>query len=210
MKHLSPKLSSKFAAIALSALLFTACNNAEKNNSNDPKDVAEEHNDAKFNKDKEKQAQFFVDVAEITMQEIKLSELAEKQAQAEDIKELGKILKEDHSKSLKEIEEMAAKKMITLPVDLSKDGKDTYDKLTKKQGADFDHAYADEMVDLHTDQISKFEKMSTDAEDYEIRTWTEKKLKELRTHLDRSMTCRDKYKEDKKSTAPLSKIKTKN
>ncbi|MCE3279030.1 MAG: hypothetical protein K0S44_1221 [Bacteroidetes bacterium] len=207
MKTTFTKTTIKITGLALSLLSIVACDNTKNRNSNDSKDVAEEHNDAKFNKDKEKEADFFVEITDMTIQEIKLSELAEKQAQADDIKELGKILREDHSKSLKEIEEMARKKMITLPVDISKDGKDNYEDISKKQGQEFDHAYADEMVDLHTLQISKFEKMATDAEDYELRKWTETKLKELRTHLDRSMTCRDKYKEDKKDKTPLSKIK---
>src|ERR1044071_2120459 len=43
----------------------------------DPKDVAEEHNDAKFRKESEKEAQLMVDAADINLAEIELGKLAE-------------------------------------------------------------------------------------------------------------------------------------
>jgi putative membrane protein len=177
------------------ALTFIACDT--KKDPEDSKDIAEEHNDAKFDKAKEKDAQFLVDAADIAMQEIKLSELAQSQAEADDIKELGKFIKEDYTKSLKEIEGIANKKMVTLPTSISAEGEDNAKKLSDKQGKPFDQEYSSEMVDLHEKAIDKFEKASTDSEDYEIKSWATKKLTELRTNLDRSMVCRDKYKDKK-------------
>jgi hypothetical protein len=48
---------------------------------------------------------------------------------------------------------------------------------------------------MHEEAIKKYEKISNDGEDYELKTWTTKKLEELRRNLDRSMICRDKYKD---------------
>ena len=68
---------------------LSSCGN---NNSKDTKDVAEDHNDAKFDKnDNEKDAQFLVNAAEINMEEISLGQLAQQKGSTNHVKELGKI-----------------------------------------------------------------------------------------------------------------------
>jgi putative membrane protein len=195
MKKQAKTIFLQATGIILSAALLTACNETEKNTNEDPKDVAEEHNDAKFSKIKEKEAQFLVDAADISMQQVKLAELAQTQASAEDVKELAKFLKEDHSKCLKELEDVAKKKQVTLPLELSKDGQNAMDRLSDKANTNFDKDYTSRMVDMHEEAIKKYEKVSNDGEDYELKTWATKKLEELRRNLDRSMICRDKYKD---------------
>jgi putative membrane protein len=177
-------------AIAINVL---SCKDSNKKDSDDPKDVAEEHNDAKFPKAKEKDAQFLVDAAEIDLMEIRLSELAETKASADSVKALGKTLLKDHEKSLKEIQEMASKKLITIPTEITSKGKDAYDKLTDKKDIDFDEDYCNEMIDDHKHAIKIFEKASTDCEDFEIKSWANKQLPLLRIHLDKAMNCRDKF-----------------
>ncbi|MCW3103774.1 MAG: hypothetical protein JWO09_2214 [Bacteroidetes bacterium] len=191
MKTMFQKTFLKLSGIAVVTLLLASCDNA--NNSSDPKDVAEEHNDAKFDKAKEKDAQFLVDIADIFMKEVKLSELAATQAEAYDIKELGQMLKEDNAKWLKETEALAGKKMVTLPTDISQGGNNSYRKIADTHGKDFDRDYPAMMVDFHKEAIEKCEKAAAEAQDYEIKTWAGKRLVELRTNLDRSMVCRDKY-----------------
>lgn len=195
MKKNFKKIITNSAVVTLIAVSFTACDNKNTNaDSNDPKAVAEEHNDAKFDKTKEKDAQFLVDAAEINMKEMRLCALADSQAMAGDIKELAKMLMDDHSKCLKEIQALAEKKMVTLPAEDTKGVIDAENKINDKGGAKFDQQYTSMMVDIHKDAISKFEKAAEDCEDYEIKTFANKKLPELRTDLDRSMVCRDKYK----------------
>jgi putative membrane protein len=167
-----------------------ACNEAKKE-SDDPKDIAEEHNDAKFNKAKEKDAQFLVDAAEMSLTEIKLAELAEKDGTNNNVKELGKMMKEEHQKSLQKLKELAEKKMITIPTEVTENGQDSYNKLLDKKNNDFDNAYCEKNIDMHKDAIDKFEKCSNECEDHEIKTWAKDQLTTLRTHLDKSMDCRD-------------------
>lgn len=193
-KNISNFLFRSAGVIIISAFLGS-CDN-KKNNSDDPKDVAEEHNDAKFDKAEEKDAQFLVDAADISMKVIKLSDMAPTQAEAADIKELAAMLKDDESKSLKEIEAMASKKTVTLPTEPGTEWQTDYNQIVDKQGKGFDQKYSSMLVDLHKDAIDKFEKASTDCQDYEIKSWAGKKLKELRADLDKSMVCHDKY-EDK-------------
>ncbi|MDF2438367.1 MAG: outer membrane protein [Bacteroidota bacterium] len=197
MKNNINKILFISAGIFFSGLVFTSCNEAGKdtNTSDDPKDVAEEHNDAKFDKVKEKEAQFLVDAAEINMKEIHLSAMADTQAHAADVKELAKFLKEDHEKCLKEIQALATKKMVTLPDAATKNIETSTEKIIDKRDTKFDQEYTAMMVDIHEDAIDKFQKAAEDSEDYEIKTFANKMLTQLRTNLDRSMVCRDKYKE---------------
>lgn len=164
------------------------------NKTEDTKDVAQEHNDAKFDDKKAKDAEFLVNAAGINMEEIQLGELAQQQAVSQDVKDLGKMMVDEHQKVQAEVQALATSKSITLPTSLTKDGQDAYDKLMKQTGTDFDKKYANMMVDGHKDAISMFEKESNDAEDADIRNFASKTLPQLRAHLDHSMSCADKYK----------------
>jgi putative membrane protein len=195
--------------VGLAVVVFQGCkDNAERENNEmnhndynkgDVKEVAEEHNDAKFSKDDEKAAQFLVDAADLNMTEIKLGRLAQERGSSKSVKDLGKMMEGDHNKTLEELKTLASSKNITIPEALSEKGNKEYDKLDGKAGRDFDKEYADMMVDGHKDAIKKFEKIAEDSEDTEIKNWANQTLPALRKHLDHSITTRDKLKDkDKK------------
>jgi putative membrane protein len=52
----------------------------------------------------------------------------------------------DHSKAGDELKSIAIQSKITLPADVSKSDAETYAKLSKLSGAEFDRAYANEML----------------------------------------------------------------
>lgn len=177
-------------------LFMESCNNnnttADQNKPEDTKKVAEEQNDAKFEGDKSKDAEFLVKAAGINLEEIKLGGLAQEKGMSKEIKDLGKMMAEQHQKSMDDLQALAAKKSITLPVSITDDGQKTYDKLSEKSGKDFDKAFADKMVDGHKDAISMFEKASNNAEDPEIKTWASVTLVTLHRHLDHATECQKK------------------
>jgi putative membrane protein len=171
--------------------------NAADTRTEDPKDVAEDHNDAKFNKDAEKEAQFMVDAAELSLKEIKLGNLAQSKGTNKQIKDLGKMMVSDHTKSLDELKKLAKEKKVTLPESLTEKGIEDHDKLSEKSGRDFDKKYSEMMVDGHEDAIKKFEKCGEDCTDSQLKNWVTQTLPTLRNHLDHAMSCRDAYKNDK-------------
>jgi putative membrane protein len=198
---------NKMTFLAGLLIICFACNNEQKN-SDDPKDIAEEHNDAKFDRDKEKDAQFMVDAADMSLRQIKNGKLAKDQAMAEDIRDLGKTMAADHEKILADLQKLASTKMITLPTEVADDGTQSYDKLSSKGGNDFDKAYCDQLVDDHKDAVEKYTKASTDAEDYEIKSWAGKQLPVLQAQLDKSMSCQEKYKDGASTGKPAPVTKT--
>lgn len=172
-------------------LLFASCSNNQK--PEDTKDVAEEHNEAKFdNNEQEKDAQFLVNAAEINLEEIQLGQLAQQIGRTTYVKELGKMMEKSHTKALSDLTALAKSKMITIPTSPTDDAQDAYKTLNEKSGNDFDKAYVDRMVSGHKDAIAAFEKASTDCNDTDIKNWAMAALPDLRTHLDHSIDCQKK------------------
>jgi len=166
---------------------ITSCGN---NNSKDTKEVAEDHNDAKFDKnDNEKDAQFLVNAAEINMEEISLGQLAQQKGSTNHVKELGKMMEESHTKSMAELTALAQTKSMSLPTTQTENGKEAYKNLNKKSGNDFGKEYSSMMVKGHEKAIELFEKAATDCTDPDIKAWATATLPILRTHLDRAMVC---------------------
>lgn len=187
MKNFKTVFNLANLIIAFIIIGTTSCGN---NNSKDTKDVAEDHNDAKFDKNSnEKDAQFLVNAAEISMEEISLGQLAQQKGSTNHVKELGKMMEESHTKSLAELAALAQTKNISLPTSETEDVKDAYKKLNGKSGNDFGKEYSSMMVKGHEKAIELFEKASTDCSDPDIRAWAVATLPTLRTHLDQAMVC---------------------
>lgn len=186
MKNYKSKLMQAVFILAVVSGI-SSCNS---NKTEDTKEVAEDHNDAKFDDNKnEKDAQFLVNAAEINREEISLGQLAQQSGKSAKVKELGKMMEDAHTKSLSALTALAKSKNITLPEAQTDDGQDAYKKLTEKTGNEFDKEYADMMVKGHKDAISLFENASNDATDPDIKSWASTSLPDLRTHLDHALDC---------------------
>lgn len=168
-----------------------SCDNSK--NENDPKIISEEHNAAKFSRQKEKDADFIADLAEINLMEIELAKLAQNKGNTKEVKEMGKKLEEVHSKNFAELKQLAESKSITIPDSLSKEGSNDQERLRNKSGDDFDRSFCKKIVEEHKTAIKKCETASMEAEDIEIKNWANKSLPEFRKHLDQAMTCEEKY-----------------
>jgi putative membrane protein len=174
-------------------LVIASCVNNQK--PKDTKDVAEEHNDAKFNDNRqEKEAQFLVNAAEINLEEIQLGQLAQQNGTTTHVKELGKMMVTAHTKSQNDLTALAKTKMITIPTSPTDNAQEAYKELNEKSGNDFDKAYSDLMVSKHKDAIATFEKASSDENDPDIKNWATTSLPDLRKHLDQSIDCQEKCK----------------
>lgn len=138
---------------------------------------------------KQADAAFLMKAAEINLEEIKLGQLAQQKGTMPHVKELGKMMVDEHTKAMKELTALAKTKMITIPMEPAATAMDAYNNMKAKPGKEFDKAYSDMMVMGHKDAIALFEKNSTDAKDADVKGWALKMLPALRTHLDHSMMC---------------------
>lgn len=179
----------------LSTSLFII-HSCSSNNPEDPKVIAEDQNEERFDDTKsEKDAAFLVTAAGINLEEIKLGELAQKRGSTPDVKALGKMMVDEHTAAQNDLKKLAATKSITIPVVLTDNGKDAFDDLNEEEtGKDFDKAFCNMMVKGHKSAIREFENASSNAEDGDIRNWASSMLPALRTHLEHSETCEAKCK----------------
>jgi putative membrane protein len=186
------KSSMLQATFIIAAIIATSsCTTSKPEGS---KEVAQRINEQTFenNNNSKRDAQFLVDAAAINREEISLGQLAQQKGGSSHVKELGKMMEVEHSKSLADLTALARKKNISLPTSQTENGKAAYEKLNEKSGNDFGKEYSGLMVKRHKDAIALFEKASTDSNDPEIRAWAAATLPALRTHLSQTLMCQEK------------------
>lgn len=179
-------VSASFYTASL-LIALTSCNSPASRE--DATVVATEKNDAKFSGKKEEDADFLVAAAEINLTEIQLGKLAQGNSKMADVQQLGRMMETDHSKALKEVQDLAAKKQVTIPATLSGEQQSSYQELLNKRGDDFDKEYCNMMVKGHQEAIEKFSKEATYSQDADIKAWAASMLPALRMHLDNATTC---------------------
>lgn len=191
--NLKFKMENYKLKVLQTALVFAAVLGASScmnNNAKDTKKVATERNEEKFdNKTKEKDAEFLVDAAEFSLEQINLGQLAQQKSNISHVKELGKMMETEHTKSLADLTALAKTKSMAVPASQTNDGQDAYEKLNKKIGNNFGTTYSDMMVTVHKDAIALFEMAAAECSDPDIRAWASATLPTLRMHLDRALVC---------------------
>lgn len=186
-KNLIPKNLSIWISLLAAICIFSSCTG---NTPTDAKSTAEDQNETKFDsKDTEADAQFLVNAAEMNTELISFSALVVAKAKNEQVKQLGIMIEESHSKALRELKDLAKNKTITLPTLASNDSNEEYKELNNKAANEFDVAYIDKVVQNHKEGIEKFEKAASSATDSDIKMWATNMLPTLRTHLDQALKC---------------------
>lgn len=127
---------------------------------------------------------FLRNAAEGSMAEVKLGQLAEEKAQSSEVKSFAKKMVEDHSKALEELKQIGSQENINLPTDTSHKDAETYDRLAKLSGPEFDKQYAQEMVRDHQKDVSEFKKGETSAQKPSLKQFAQKTLPTLQGHLE--------------------------
>ena len=137
---------------------------------------------------------FLTKAAQGGLMEVELGRLAAQKAQSADVKRFGQRMVDDHSKANTELKTLASAKGMTVPTDLSADGKEAQTKLSKLSGADFDKEYMTLMVDDHQEDVAEFEKESRDADDPDVKAFAAKTLPTLQQHLQMAQSINSKLK----------------
>jgi len=168
----------------LLVIFLNSCKNETKQE--DPKEVAEDTNEAKFDSiaDKKDDSEYLVDIAEVNLAEIEIGKLAQQKSTNPEVKKFGKMLVDEHTKSAGEVSALAKSKNFTLPTSLAEDGQEEYKKLNEKSGLDFDKKFADMMIDGHEKAIEELQKATKDAKDQDIKLWASNNIAPLTAHLE--------------------------
>jgi len=125
---------------------------------------------------------FAMKAAEGGMLEVKLSQLAQQKAQSQQVKDLAKMLEQDHTQANNQLMALAKQKNIDLPSDLKGEAQETYEAFQKLEGSDFDNAYLLCNVKDHLQDIMMFQKEAQKGTDPEIKQWAAQTLPHLQQH----------------------------
>lgn len=126
---------------------------------------------------------FVMEAARGGLAEVELGKLAAEKGSADAVKQFGKRMADDHAKAAAELKDFADKKGMTLPADLDPKHRQLRDRLAKLTGADFDRAYANEMVKDHKKDVADFKREAKGAKDPDLKAWAGKTLPTLEDHL---------------------------
>ncbi len=126
---------------------------------------------------------FIKKTAQGGMTEVQLGKLAEQKATRADVKEFGALIAFDHGKANSELMALATKKSVVFSEKLDATHAGTVDKLSKLEGGQFDRAYIDDMVKDHKMDVAEFQEAAKATHDAELKTFIEKTLPILKTHL---------------------------
>jgi putative membrane protein len=116
--------------------------------------------------------------------EVELGELAQQQAESDEVKQFGQRMVEDHGKANEQLASIAQQKGIELPQDLPEEAQQLQDELQQKSGPEFDQAYMAAMVEDHEKAVALFEQQAGSGEDADLRNFAEETLPVLQEHLD--------------------------
>jgi putative membrane protein len=144
-----------FLAVALALGLTVACNkdNASNNANGSTVGTAGRADNGVSSGDRD----FVRDVASMNTAEIELGRLASQRAASPDVKQFAQMVVTDHTTAGDKLKAFASQHAIDVPAQISDKDRDLQQKLSEKQGLEFDKAYADAMVDQHQSLVDKLE-----------------------------------------------------
>jgi predicted outer membrane protein len=99
--------------------------------------------------------QFASKAAGSGMTEVKLSEIALDRG-TDAIRPIAERMRKDHGEANSQLKSLAEEKGLTLPAEIPADKKQTIDRLSKLNGADFDRAYLETLMQSHHKSLELF------------------------------------------------------
>jgi putative membrane protein len=126
---------------------------------------------------------FIQDAAKANQDEINLGKLAQQKSSNPQVKSYGQTLVNDHTKNLKELENLAAKKGVSVEPNQGATARSEYQLLQGMSSAMFDRSFVSQMEQDHEKAISMFEQALKDTQDPDLRNYINSTLPVLRKHL---------------------------
>jgi putative membrane protein len=143
-----------------------------------------------------KDAAFMRNADIINNAEVQIGQLAIERGQNPDIRRFAEMLVNDHQDNRQKLQQLAQTQDVQLSAGLDQKHRQTLDRLSQLQGAEFDRAFIDEMVKGHQDAISKFEEQVRTGQDPQAKSYAADTLPALRHHLQFAKDIQSRLKGD--------------
>ena len=132
-------------------------------------------------------SQTFVEMAALEgLLEVRLGELASRQAGSQAVNDLARDLVTDHRAANAELERLADTLELPVPRELPADKQSTLDRLAGLSGADFDREYAHTMVVGHRSAIELYRQVDDPTMAPELESFAATRIATLEQHLERA------------------------
>ncbi|MBA3647122.1 MAG: DUF4142 domain-containing protein [Chitinophagales bacterium] len=185
------KMLNLYVFLFAGLLSFTSCQNTMKKD--ESKDMAEDQNKDKFDKNNEKNAQLMVDLVSNQYYEIHLAQYAQQKSTNSEIKSLATMMVDDHTAMLNQLKSLAAQKTISIPNEDSTDVNNKTHDWNNDKPNDFNKAWTNEMIDNHKDAVNKMQGAIDDNDtDIDLKNILTNGITKVRMHLDSLNVCHDK------------------
>ena len=179
--------------LSASVLSVSSCNeDAEQ-------EQVEEVNEEKFDDTHmEYDSEFAVKAATGGMMEVELGKVATAKAQTQEVKDFAQAMITEHSKANEELQTAAAAKNIALPATMTDEQQNDLNRLSEKEGYNFDEEYIDFMVKDHKKDIELFKDQANKGGDADLKAWAQGKVSVLEHHLMMAEQLQEQLKNNKK------------
>ena len=94
------------------------------------------------------------DIAKMNTADLELGRLASDRGGA-DVKQFAQMMVRDHTEAGTKLQQFASQRAVEVPAELDDEHRQLRDKLSGKQGLDFDREYSEAMVDAHQKLVDK-------------------------------------------------------
>jgi putative membrane protein len=143
---------------------------------------------------------FLKDAIEGNLAEVKMGELAQKNAGSDAVRSYGQMLEKDHTEANQKASAAANSLGISPPTEPNRKQKADYDRMAKLNGAQFDREFAKHMVADHKKDIREYEKQAkkNDA----AGSYANETLPTLRKHLQEAQALTGQTKSSRTSASP--------
>lgn len=128
-------------------------------------------------------SQFLMDASRDGLAEIQLSQLAVQKSANGDVKNFAQRMIDDHTRLNGQIAQLAQRKNITLPTDLTAEQQALAARLAGLSGDEFDRAYMAANVTAHEKDVTAARLQATGGDDPDVRTLADAGLPILKIHL---------------------------
>ncbi len=115
--------------------------------------------------------------------EVQLGQLAQERAQSTAVRDFAQRMVTDHGQANQKLTEIATNAGLPATTEMPREQRKTVDKLSKLQGAEFDHAYMAAMVDDHKKDVRAFEKQAAKGKNAELKSFAQEATPKLKEHL---------------------------
>ncbi|HJT78354.1 MAG TPA: DUF4142 domain-containing protein [Gemmataceae bacterium] len=127
--------------------------------------------------------QFVFQASAAGLAEVNLSMLAKDRAHSDDVKKFAQHMIDEHGKANKKLNQIADRERLRVAPSMDQKHEMLAARLSRLSGKDFDHAYANAMLQDHEQAVSLFEREAKDGQNKELKEYASKALPTLKDHL---------------------------